>query len=90
MPSAVPARRAIRIAAAAGMPWIISSAQMIALNAKVDPTERSIPSDKITHVIPKAISPLKDACLSRFKKLLPVRNSGLTQLITMTSSTSAI
>ena len=42
----------------------------MALSAKVEPTERSMPSDKMTQVMPTAIRPLKVAWRKRLVKLL--------------------
>ena len=41
------------------MPAMISSAQMMADSAKTEPTDRSMPSERMTQVIPMAIRPLK-------------------------------
>ena len=59
--TALGATRAISTARTAGMPNTSSSAQIIALSANTEPTDRSMPSDRMTRVIPKAIRPLKDA-----------------------------
>jgi hypothetical protein len=46
------------------------------VRAKIDPTERSIPPEMMTMVIPKAIIPLMDICLNTFRRLTLVRKTG--------------
>src|SRR5699024_5514487 len=59
-------------------------------NANVEPTDRSIPPVKITNVIPNAINPLIETCLSKLNKLDGSKNALFNILIIITNNINPI
>jgi len=55
-------------------PPFIIEAPTTAARANTDPTDRSIPPESITKVIPNAIMALIEICLKTFKKFDKVKN----------------
>jgi hypothetical protein len=69
-----------------GCPEPIKYAPIAPENAKVDPTDKSIPPVRITNVIPAAMIALIEVCRSTLNMLDPVRNRSLNNDITMIKS----
>ena len=90
IPNTTPNTNATIIAIATGVPLAIKLAHIAVVRANTEPTDKSIPPVKITQVIPKAISPFIEDCLSNDKKFFTVLNSGLMILITATKRIKAI
>ena len=74
VPNAVPMINARSIASPAGMPPLIKEAQKAVVSASTEPTDRSMPPVRMTHVIPNAIKPLIEDCLTSDMKLSNVLN----------------
>ena len=90
IPNNTPNTNATIIAIATGVPLAIKLAQIAVVSANTEPTDKSIPPVNITQVIPNAISPFIEDCLSKDKKFFTVLNSGLIILITATKRINAI
>jgi hypothetical protein len=75
-PHTPPADRAIRIAKGIFTPFLRANAPIMALKARTDPTDKSIPPVMITHVIPTDTIPIIDTCLSMFNIFDSVRKCG--------------
>src|SRR5699024_4660262 len=58
--------------------------------ANIDPTDKSLPTVKITNVIPKAIKPLIDTCLNKLSKFDKSKNAVFKTLITTTKRINPI
>ena len=90
MPKQVPMASVRSIAIPTGMPPLIKVAQNAMVRASTDPTDRSMPPVRMTQVMPNAMKPLMEDCLTSDMKLSIVRNCGLMALITITRRISAI
>src|SRR5271165_1160973 len=75
-PSDAPAARATRMEGMMGTPWVMSTATRTLLNPTIEPTERSMPAEMMTMVIPMATTPMIATCRTRFERLLSVRKLG--------------
>ncbi|MNP39660.1 hypothetical protein D3C76_1332450 [compost metagenome] len=75
-PHSAPTPKVAIIASGTGTPATISVAPSTADNAAVGPTERSIPPEIITSVMPRAIMPLIDDCCKIFSRLGTVKKPG--------------
>ncbi len=73
-PIIAPAIRAMPIAAHIGKPATINLDANILLKARTEPTERSMPPERITNVIPMARTPMIAVCLKRFVTFTKDRN----------------
>ena len=59
-----------------GTPWVMSTATRTLLNPTREPTERSMPAEMMTMVIPIATTPMIATWRTRFERLLSVRKLG--------------
>ncbi|CAH0293809.1 hypothetical protein SRABI106_03581 [Rahnella aquatilis] len=75
-PHSAPTPSVAIIASGTGTPDTISVAPSTAESAAVGPTERSIPPEIMTSVIPSAIIPLMEDCCNILSKLGTVKNTG--------------
>ena len=75
-PHIPPANRVIRIAKGMFTPFLRANAPIMALKARTDPTDKSIPPVMITHVMPTDTIPIIDTCLSMFNIFDSVRKCG--------------
>src|SRR5580704_382422 len=75
-PRAAPAARAIRMEGRMGTAWVMRTATRTLLNPTMEPTERSIPAEMMTMVIPIATTPMMATWRTRFERLLSVRKLG--------------
>src|ERR1700736_5102461 len=75
-PRDAPAARAIRMEGMMGTPWVMSTATRTLLNPTIEPTERSMPAEMMTMVIPMATTPMIATWRTRFERLLNVRKFG--------------
>lgn len=72
------------------IPFFSKPAQIAEVNAKIEPTERSIPAISTTNVMPTEMQTLTDICRSTFHKLLVVRNLSDKMLMTKHSKNNAM
>src|SRR3954471_17748100 len=73
----MPKRRAAGIATAIGAPAAISTAAITAAMAAVGPTDRSMPPEMMTSVMPSATQALIEDCWRILRRLPVVRKFGL-------------
>src|SRR6202011_5556373 len=76
IPRDAPAARATRMEEIMGTPWVMSKATRTLLNPTIEPTERSMPAEMMTMVIPMATTPMIATWRTRFERLLNVRKFG--------------
>ena len=76
-PRTVQARSATTMERNMPIPLCISMAERMLATPRTDPTERSMPPEMITKVIPRATMPVMDVCLTRFLMLLKVMKFGV-------------
>jgi len=96
-PQARPARTAHAIAAATAVPCARPASET-ALSARtaseptkaaIDPTERSIPPETMTKVIPSEMIPVYETCLRMLSRFCHCRKKGLSSADTMERMASA-
>ncbi len=75
-PSSAPIKQAQPIANTGSSPLTIMPAIKALDNAKIAPTDKSIPPVKITNVIPKAIKALIETWRNKFSKFIGAKKSG--------------
>ena len=76
-PHAAPTASAAPTAAGAGQPAFNAAASTTPENATSDPTERSIPPDTMTNVMPTATIALMEVCSITFNAFETVRKCGV-------------
>ena len=88
MPHVSPVTSAIPIASGAGSPAWSERASGMPDNARIDPTDRSMPPDTMTNVMPTATIALIDVCSRTFSRFETVRKWGVAAQSTTESATS--
>ena len=76
-PHASPIASAIAIPTGAGRPLSSASARPIPAKASTDPTDRSMPPEMITNVIPMATMAFRAVCSSTLSRFETVRKCGV-------------
>jgi hypothetical protein len=69
-PATYPTAAPANIATTGGIPAFESNTEMTPVNAKVEPTDKSMPPVNITRVIPAARMAVIELCFNTFKILL--------------------